>query len=190
VPAHLKPGLLKALLKHEEVMPALIFTRTKHRADRLQRTLERANFKVIAIHGNRTQKQRVAALEGFKKGKFDILVATDIAARGIDIRGISHVINYDVPATPEDYIHRTGRTARAEEEGDAVTLMAPAEEILLREIEAHMGQLMAREALRDFDYSVPAPEKETALQKVSGQVGPTKKSFYSSRRQRIPRKKF
>ena len=132
----------------------------------------------------------MAALDGFKKGKFDILVATDIAARGIDIRGISHVINYDVPATPEDYIHRTGRTARADEEGDAATLMAPAEEILLREVEHHMGQTIAREALRDFNYNVPAPEKETSLQKISGQIGPQKKSFFSSRRQRIPRKKF
>jgi ATP-dependent RNA helicase RhlE len=189
-PAHLKPGLIKALLKHEGVLPALIFTRTKHRADKLQKVLEKAGFKIVALHSNRTQKQRVAALDGFKKGKFDILVATDIAARGIDVRGISHVINYDLPATPEDYIHRTGRTARADEEGDAVTLMAPAEEILLREIENHMHHSLAREALRDFDYTVPPPEKETSLQKISGQVGPTRKSFHSSHRQRIPRKKF
>jgi ATP-dependent RNA helicase RhlE len=99
------------------------------------------------------------------------------------------VINYDVPATPEDYIHRTGRTARADEKGDAVTLMAPAEEILLREVEAHMNRSLAREALRDFDYSVAAPDKETALQKISGQIGPTRKSFHSGR-QRIHRRKF
>jgi ATP-dependent RNA helicase RhlE len=190
VPAHLKPGLLKALLKHEGVLPALIFTRTKHRADRLQKVLERAGFKIAALHSNRTQKQRVEALEGFKKGKFDILVATDIAARGIDVRGISHVINYDLPATPEDYIHRTGRTARADEIGDAATLMAPAEEILLHEIERHMNRSLAREALRDFDYSSPPPEKENSLQKVSGQVGPAKTSFHSSHRARVPRRKF
>lgn len=190
VPAHLKPNLIKALLKQQDVLPALIFTRTKHRADKLQRVLQKAGFKIVALHSNRTQNQRVAALAGFKSGKFDIMVATDIAARGIDIRGISHVINYDLPATPEDYIHRTGRTARADEEGDAVTLMAPAEEILLHEIEQHMHRSLAREALRDFDYSVPAPERETALEKVSGQIGPTKKSFYSSHRPRIPRKKF
>lgn len=190
VPAHLKPSLVKSLLKQQDVLPALIFTRTKHRADKLQRVLQKAGFKIVALHSNRTQKQRVAALEGFKSGKFDIMVATDIAARGIDIRGISHVINYDLPATPEDYIHRTGRTARADEEGDAVTLMAPAEEILLHEIERHMNRTLAREALRDFDYSVPAPEKESALEKVSGQIGPAKKSFHSSHRQRIPRKKF
>jgi ATP-dependent RNA helicase RhlE len=189
VPAHLKPSLLEAILRNaiSDDSPILVFTRTKHRADKLQKILSRTGFKIVALHSDRTQKQRQAALDGFRKGKHQILVATDIAARGIDIVGISHVINYDVPATPEDYVHRTGRTARAEREGDAFTLMAPDEEILMIQIEKHMGQTLAREAIRDFNYSVPAPEKRSSLEKTSGQAGPARRSF-SSRRARIPRK--
>ena len=131
----------------------------------------------------------MAALEGFKQGKFNVMVATDIAARGIDVTGITHVINYDLPATSEDYVHRTGRTARAERLGDAVTLVAPDEEVLLREIERHLGQQMTRAALNHFDYMIPAPEKTSSLQKTSGTVGPQKKTFASShRRPKIPRK--
>ena len=118
-----------------------------------------------------------------------VMVATDIAARGIDVSGITHVINYDLPATAEDYVHRTGRTERAEKLGDALTLVAPDEEILLREIEKHLGQQMTRSALNHFDYMKPAPEKANSLQKTSGTIGPQTKSFQSShRRPKIPRR--
>jgi len=189
VPAHLKPGLLTELLYEVNSQAVLIFTRTKHRADRIQKMLSQKKFEVTTLHSDRTQKQRMAALEGFKQGKYNVLVATDIAARGIDVTGITHVINYDLPATPEDYVHRTGRTARAERLGDAISLVAPDEEILLREIEKHLGEGMTRAALNHFDYMVPAPEKANSLQKTSGTVGPQKKSFTSShRRPSIPRK--
>ncbi|MBL0063226.1 MAG: DEAD/DEAH box helicase [bacterium] len=189
VPAHLKPDLLSEILIEINSPAVLIFTRTKHRADRIQKMLTKSVFRVTTLHSDRTQKQRSAALEGFKQGKYNIMVATDIAARGIDVTGITHVINYDLPATSEDYVHRTGRTARAERLGDAVTLVAPDEEVLLREIERHLGQQMTRSALNHFDYMVPAPEKTSSLQKTSGTVGPQKKTFASShRRPKIPRK--
>ncbi|NUO20443.1 DEAD/DEAH box helicase [bacterium] len=189
VPAHLKPELLSEILIELNSPAVLIFTRTKHRADRIQKLLAKKNFSVTSLHSDRTQKQRMAALEGFKQGKYNVMVATDIAARGIDVTGITHVINYDLPATSEDYVHRTGRTARAERLGDAYTLVAPDEEILLREIEKHLGQQMTRAALNHFDYLVPAPEKATGLQKTSGTVGPQTKSFTSShRRPKIPRR--
>lgn len=189
VPAHLKPDLLTEILFEINSPAVLIFTRTKHRADRIQKMLQKHKFEVTTLHSDRTQRQRSAALEGFKQGKFRVMVATDIAARGIDIDGITHVINYDLPATAEDYVHRTGRTARAEKLGDALTLVAPDEEILLREIEKHLGAAMTRSALTHFDYMVAQPEKTTGLQKTSGTVGPQTKSFQSShRRPKIPRK--
>jgi ATP-dependent RNA helicase RhlE len=188
-PAHLKPELLVAMVRDLNSPAILVFTRTKHRADKVQKLLSRVHIHVTSLHSDRTQRQRVAALEGFKQGKYQVMVATDIAARGIDIEGITHVINYDVPATPEDYVHRTGRTARAERLGDAYTLVAPDEEIILREIEKHLGNPMSRAALPHFDYLVPAPERATGLQKTSGTIGPQKKSFASShRRPKIPRK--
>jgi ATP-dependent RNA helicase RhlE len=128
VPHHLKTGLLLALLERGEVRDALVFTRTKHRADRLSRSLEQGRVKVQRIHGNRSQAQRTEALAGFKSGKYQVLVATDIAARGIDVTALGHVINYDVPGQAEDYIHRVGRTDRAELTGSAFTLVAPEEE--------------------------------------------------------------
>ncbi len=189
VPAHLKPDLLSEILIEINSPAVLIFTRTKHRADRIQKLLSKKNIDVTSLHSDRTQKQRMAALEGFKQGKYKVMVATDIAARGIDVTGITHVINYDLPGTAEDYVHRTGRTARAERLGDAVTLVAPDEEILLREIEKHLGQSMTRAALNHFDYMVAAPEKATGLQKTSGTIGPQTKTFTSShRRPKIPRK--
>ncbi|MCB1058771.1 MAG: DEAD/DEAH box helicase [Calditrichaeota bacterium] len=189
VPAHLKPDLLAEILIELNSPAVLIFTRTKHRADRIQKLLSKKEFEVTSLHSDRTQKQRMAALDGFKKGKFNVMVATDIAARGIDVSGITHVINYDLPATAEDYVHRTGRTARAEKLGDALTLVAPDEEILLREIEKHLGQQMTRSALNHFDYMKPAPEKANSLQKTSGTIGPQTKSFQSShRRPKIPRR--
>ncbi|MBU0509043.1 DEAD/DEAH box helicase [bacterium] len=189
VPSHLKPTLLPAILREIGARSVLVFTRTKRRADRLSRVLARSGLRIGVLHGDRTQAQRIAALDGFKRGKFDVLIATDIAARGLDIEGITHVINFDVPATPEDYVHRIGRTARAEAVGDAFTLVSPEEDYTMRQIEAHLGQVLPRVALRDFDYEVTAPEKKTGLQKASVNVRTIPTSFRSSRKRKLPRKR-
>src|SRR5437667_2472948 len=156
VPQHLKAGLLLALLKSGEVRDALVFTRTKHRADRLAHQLGEHRVKVQRIHGNRSQSQRTEALAGFKSGRYQVLVATDIAARGIDVTALGHVINFDVPGQAEDYIHRVGRTARAELTGSAFTLVAPEEEGSLRGIERAVGHRLPRVTLPDFDYQAGA----------------------------------
>jgi ATP-dependent RNA helicase RhlE len=159
VPQHLKSALLVALLQRDEIRDALVFTRTKHRADRLARYLGEHGIRVERIHGNRSQSQRTAALAGFKSGKFRVLVATDIAARGIDVTALGHVINFDVPAAGEDYIHRVGRTARAELTGAAFTLVSPEEEGNLREIERTIQKRLPRVSVPDFDYQQRAPER-------------------------------
>ena len=153
VPQHLKPGLLVKLLQQGEMHDALVFTRTKHRADRLAKHLAQHNLKVERIHGNRSQAQRTEALAGFKSGKYRVLVATDIAARGIDVTALGHVVNFDVPAVPEDYIHRVGRTARAELTGSAFTLVSPEEEGNLRAIEKLIAKRLPRVTVPDFDYA-------------------------------------
>jgi ATP-dependent RNA helicase RhlE len=152
VPQHSKPALLAALLTGGEVRDALVFTRTKHRANRLAKYLEEQGVAVARIHGNRSQAQRTEALAGFKSGKYRVLVATDIAARGIDVAALGHVINFDVPGQAEDYIHRVGRTARAELTGSAFTLVSPEEEGSVREIEKAIGKRLPRVTLPDFDY--------------------------------------
>jgi ATP-dependent RNA helicase RhlE len=152
VPAHLKTALLLELLKRGEIRDALVFTRTKHRADRLARALAHEGVKVERIHGNRSQAQRTEALAGFKSGKYLVLVATDIAARGIDVTALGHVVNFDVPPVAEDYIHRVGRTARAELTGSAFTLASPEEEERVREIERGIGRSLPRVTVTDFDY--------------------------------------
>lgn len=156
VPQELKSALFLELLKRGEMQEALVFTRTKHRADRLQKYLVKAGIKAERIHGNRSQPQRTEALAGFKSGKYRVLVATDIAARGIDISELGHVVNFDVPAAPEDYIHRVGRTARAEATGDAFTFVAPDEEGDLRGIERVIGRRLPRVTVPDFDYRAKA----------------------------------
>ena len=128
VPQELKSALFLALLQRGELQEALVFTRTKHRADRVWKFLVRNGIEAERIHGNRSQPQRTQALAGFKSGKYRVLVATDIAQRGIDIEELGHVVNFDVPKVAEDYIHRVGRTARAEAVGDAFTFVAPDEE--------------------------------------------------------------
>jgi ATP-dependent RNA helicase RhlE len=158
VPAELKSALLVELLKQPGTRSVLAFTRTKHRANRLADHLTRHGVKADRIHGNRSQAQRTQALAGFKDGRFQVLVATDIAARGIDIDALSHVVNFDVPHVPEDYIHRVGRTARAEAVGDALTLVAPDEETGLREIERAVGSRFTRTRLAGFDYARRAAE--------------------------------
>jgi len=154
-----KSSLLLELIKRGEMKSALVFTRTKHRANRLADFLMRYNVACERIHGNRSQAQRTAALAGFKSGRFRILVATDIAARGIDVEALSHVINFDVPAVPEDYIHRVGRTARAEMTGDAFTFVSPEEEGDLKAIERAVGKRLPRVTLAGFDYTRKGAEK-------------------------------
>ena len=161
VPQHHKTALLLALLRGGEVDDALVFTRTKHRADRLATQLGRERVRVQRIHGNRSQAQRTEALAGFKSGKYQVLVATDIAARGIDVTALGHVINYDVPAQPDDYVHRVGRTARAELTGSAFTLVSPEEEGSMRAIERAIGKALPRVTLPDFDYQkTPSPRSD------------------------------
>jgi len=161
VPQQLKAALLVALIRSGEVSDALVFTRTKHRADRLARHLTEQRLSVQRIHGNRSQAQRTEALAGFKAGRYKVLVATDIAARGIDVTALGHVINFDVPGQPEDYIHRVGRTARAELTGSAFTLVSPEEEGSLRDVERAIGKRLPRVTMPDFDYhSRPAASLE------------------------------
>jgi ATP-dependent RNA helicase RhlE len=156
VSQELKATLLVELLKRGELQEALVFTRTKHRANRLQAHLVKHGVKAERIHGNRSQTQRTEALAGFKGGKYRVLVATDIAARGIDITALGHVVNFDVPLAPDDYIHRVGRTARAEATGDAFTFVAPEEEGELRQIERVVGKRLPRVMLPDFNYAARA----------------------------------
>ena len=150
VPELLKAKLLQEMLQRGDVDTALVFTRTKHRANRLFQKLERAGFAVERIHGNRSQPQREAALAGFKTGRIKVLVATDIAARGIDVEALPHVINFDVPVVPEDYIHRVGRTARAGLVGDALTFASPAEQPLVNAIERAVGRRIDRKKIDGF----------------------------------------
>jgi ATP-dependent RNA helicase RhlE len=153
VPQPLKAGLLAHLLREGDIRDALVFTRTKHRANRLADQLANQQFSVERIHGNRSQAQRTAALAGFKSGKYRILVATDIAARGIDVTQLGHVVNFDVPGSPDDYVHRVGRTARAEATGTAFTLVSPEEETSLRDIERVIGRRLPRVTVPGFDYT-------------------------------------
>jgi ATP-dependent RNA helicase RhlE len=175
VPKHLKLQLLAALLRGASVESTLVFTRTKQDADVVARKLAEAGFSVAAMHGDFRQKDREQALEGFRAGQVDILVATNIAARGLDIEGISHVVNYDVPEEAEDYIHRVGRTARVHAEGVAWTLVAPEDEGDIAAIEYLLGDKIERLQLPDFDYDVPTPDwakpsaREIQRAAVSGQ---------------------
>jgi ATP-dependent RNA helicase RhlE len=147
-----KTDLLIQLLERVNYNSVLVFCRTKHGADRIAHTLKRNNHAVAVLHSNRTQREREQALEGFRNGKFEVLVATDIAARGLDIADVSHVINYDVPQHPEDYIHRIGRTGRAEHSGDAFTLMVAEDSRHVVAIERFISQKIARVKLDNFNY--------------------------------------
>ena len=159
VPQHLKTALLLALLKQTDTQSVLVFTRTKHRAEKLSHQVGLAGFRATSLHSDRSQGQRQSALAGFKSGHFQVMVATDIAARGIDVEGISHVINYDMPATADDYIHRIGRTGRAEHSGDAFTLVTPDDKDMVRALEKIMGKPLPQLKLEKFDYLAPAPER-------------------------------
>jgi ATP-dependent RNA helicase RhlE len=159
VAEHLKSALLRYLLRHTEMPTVLVFTRTKHSAKRLTKAIAADGFAVAELHSNLTQPQRNRAMEKFRAGDIQILVATNIAARGLDVTHITHVISFDVPAVPEDYIHRIGRTARAEAEGDAFVLVSPAEERSLAKIERAIGQRLPRVTLPDFDYGQAPPPR-------------------------------
>ena len=162
VPRHLKLAPLVALLKDTALDTVLVFSRTKHGADRIARKLESSGIKTGTLHSNRSQNQRLRALKEFKDGQVRVLVATDIAARGIDVDGISHVINYDFPMTNEDYVHRIGRTGRANAIGDALSFVCPDEHGDLRSLERFIGRGLPRKRLEGFDYAGAAPPAPAA----------------------------
>jgi ATP-dependent RNA helicase RhlE len=153
----LKFKLLLALLEKTDFHSVLVFTRTKHGADKIALRLKEARHTVAVLHGNRSQAQRTAALQGFKDGQYEVMVATDIAARGIDVADISHVINYDIPMTPDDYVHRIGRTGRAAAVGDAFTLVTPQEAGEVRAIERFIKATIPQLQLEGFDYKAIPP---------------------------------
>lgn len=172
-----KFDLLQGLLAAIDFESVIVFTRTKHGADKIARKLRNANHSVAVLHANRSQNQRIEALSGFKSGKYEVMVATDIAARGIDVAGVSHVVNYDIPQHPEDYVHRIGRTGRAQQTGDAFTLVVPEEFSKLAAIERFIGQKIERLTLEGF--------AEITISEHSQGKPPEKKS--QSRRRFEPR---
>jgi ATP-dependent RNA helicase RhlE len=159
VASHLKTALLINLLRQTRSGSVLVFTRTKQRAKRLGEQLVRAGYRSASLQGNLSQAKRQAALDGFRAGTFQILVATDIAARGIDVSRVSHVINYDIPNTPDAYIHRIGRTGRAERRGEALTLITGEDANMVRAIDRVLGAKVERRTLADFDYGAAEPQK-------------------------------
>jgi len=182
-----KLGLLTKLLAGRDVASALVFLRTKHRTDRVAEALHKAGFKAQAIHGGRTQGQRQRALDGFRNGRYRILVATDVAARGLDIQGITHVVNYDIPTCSDDYIHRIGRTARASADGDAITFVCPEDHQALGTIERALGRSLPRE---EWDGAVPVRSGyQSARERRPGRRGPASRSGRgpSRRRQKTKR---
>ena len=171
VAAEQKFDLLMALLERTNFDSVLIFCRTKQNADRVSHFLKHAKHAVAVLHSNRTQRERIEALEGFKSGKYEVMVATDIASRGLDIAGVSHVINYDVPEHPEDYVHRIGRTGRAQNVGDAFTLVSGHEVQALQAIEHFIGRKISRLKLENFPYLYTAlfePESAASKRSISG----------------------
>lgn len=189
VEASRKFDLLLALLTAIDYQSAIIFSRTKHGADKIAKKLRANNHAVAVLHANRSQNQRIEALNGFKSGKYEVMVATDIAARGIDIAGVSHVINYDIPQHPEDYVHRIGRTGRASQTGDAFTLVAPDEGKKLAAIERFIGQKIDRLELKGQNIpkqgaealAARRPKPEPRLDGRPAFRGPRRRRFGSRR---------
>ncbi|HEX3799473.1 MAG TPA: DEAD/DEAH box helicase [Verrucomicrobiae bacterium] len=169
-----KSDLLRELLERVHYESVIVFCRTKHRADRIAGLLKKNNHAVAVLHSNRTQREREDALKGFRNGKFEVLVATDIAARGLDIADVSHVINYDVPQHPEDYIHRIGRTGRAEATGDAFTLMVAEDAQHVHAIERFIGKKVERVKLENFNYRYTALFEEGKPGQPQGYPGKVK----------------
>ena len=189
VAQNLKAPLLLELLQRGDIKNVLVFTRTKHRANRLAESLMKKGVACERIHGNRSQAQRTQALAGFKSGKYRVLVATDIAARGIDVEALSHVINFDVPNVPEDYIHRVGRTARAEMTGDAFTFVSPEEQTELAAIERAIGKRLPRITVPGFDYSkAPAERFEVPLAERIAQIRARKADERARAKQKAERR--
>ncbi|HEW79242.1 MAG TPA: DEAD/DEAH box helicase, partial [Phycisphaerales bacterium] len=174
----LKMDLLLHMIEDWQMFSVLVFSRTKHGADKISRRLKRAGVVAVSIHSDRTQNQRQRALDGFRSGKYQVMVATDIAARGIDVEGISHVINYDVPTHAEDYVHRIGRTGRAAATGDAITFVSSEEKKYLRQIGKFIERKLTAQKCKGFSYvQSPPPEPKTA------------KSSEPSQRKQLPRSK-
>ncbi len=163
VPKHLKPALLLHMLREPSLSMVLVFSRRKHGADRIARSLEAKGIRTATLHSNRSQNQRLRALRDFKSGAVRVLVATDIAARGIDVDGISHVVNYDFPMHPEDYVHRIGRTGRAHAVGDAISFVTPEDHGALRSLERFIGRGIVRRRCENFDYAASAPARVPAV---------------------------
>jgi ATP-dependent RNA helicase RhlE len=176
VPKELKPALLVHLLRQPSLNMVLVFSRMKHGADRLARALEARGIRTATLHSNRSQNQRLRALKDFKSGAVRVLVATDIAARGIDVDGISHVVNYDFPMHPEDYVHRIGRTGRAQAVGDAISFVTPEEHGALRSLERFIGRGIVRKRSEGFNYaaaaSAKAPEEQRQWHALPPHVRP------------------
>ncbi len=180
VQEHLKRALLQHLLRSMEMPSVLVFTRTKQSARKLAKVIGEDGFSVTELHGNLTQPQRDKAMDSFRRGDYQVLVATNIAARGLDVDHITHVISFDVPTSPDDYVHRIGRTARAKGKGDAFILVSPQEEKLLTRIERQIGKRLPRITLPDFDYSLPSENRSGQ----TGQRSRNKRSSSSSRSSR------
>ena len=183
VPETLKAKLLHAMLEHTRTSRVLVFTRTKHRAKRLALDLDKRGYRVAALQGNMSQNKRQDAMNGFRGGKYDILVATDIAARGIDVSEISHVFNYDMPDTVEAYTHRIGRTGRAAATGQAVTFAVQDDETMVRDIERVLGKPIERRRLEGFDYGAFTPESQRPAPKKSVYRS---RSFHGAERGGLP----
>jgi ATP-dependent RNA helicase RhlE len=165
VDQNLKSGLLLKLLRNTDTESVLVFTRTKHRAKRVGEQLEKAGYRATSLQGNLSQNRRQAALDGFRNGRYQVLVATDIAARGIDVSCISHVINFDMPDSTDAYTHRIGRTGRAAKTGDAFTFITREDESMVRSIERVLGEKVERRRLEGFDYKKPARANNTEFER-------------------------
>jgi ATP-dependent RNA helicase RhlE len=172
VPQHLKTALLKDLLKNTDMDSVIVFTRTKHRAKRLALQLNHAGFRATSLQGNLSQNQRQNAIDGFRKGAYQILVATDIAARGIDVAAVSHVINFDMPDTTDAYTHRIGRTGRISRSGEAFTFVTGDDKAMILAIEQILGEKIKRTTLPNFDYAKPPEKAERPSQTVRGHLHP------------------
>jgi ATP-dependent RNA helicase RhlE len=181
-----KMELLLHMLKGGQMESVLVFSRTKHGADKINKQLQRAGIVSVAMHSDRTQGQRQRAMDGFRSGRYQVMVATDIAARGIDVEGISHVVNFDVPVYAEDYLHRIGRTGRATALGDAITLLSPEEYPCLHQIEKFVGRLFDMETCPDFTYLRPAPPEP----KPEAKSPPAHRAGGRSGMSRVPRAAF
>jgi superfamily II DNA/RNA helicase len=187
---HLKSALLMQLLRQVETESVVVFTRTKHRAERVAEQLKRAGFNVTSLQGNLAQARRQAAIDNFRRGKAKILVATDIAARGIDVLSISHVINYDMPDTTDAYTHRIGRTGRVDQTGEAFTFVSPEDGEMVRAVERILNKKIERRMLPGFDYAVEAPKIESERRPMTRRFGgqmPARRPFTRGRQPALSR---